>query len=227
VIDMANGKFVSYYRVSTQRQGASGLGIEAQKKAVGDYLNGGLWELVGEFTEIESGKRNDRPQLAAALAACRKLKATLVIAKLDRLARSVAFVSGLMEAGVDFVAVDMPMANRLTVHILAAVAEHEREMISNRTRVALAAAKARGRRLGWSIESRRDEQRQAAQKGAAKGRDQAIAFARNILPVIESIRASGLSTLAGIAQALNDRGVKTARAGLWYPTTVRNILRTA
>lgn len=224
---MASGKFVSYIRVSTQRQGTSGLGLAAQTKAVADYLNGGAWKLVGEFTEVESGKRNDRPQLAAALAACKKHKATLVIAKLDRLARSVAFVSGLMEAGVDFVAVDMPLANRLTVHILAAVAEHEREMISNRTRVALQAAKARGRRLGWSIESRKDEQLQAAQRGAAKGREQAVAFARNILPVIESIRSSGLSTLAGIAQALNDRGVKTARGGAWYPTTVRNVLKHA
>lgn len=220
---MADGKFVTYVRVSTQRQGASGLGLEAQRKAVGDYLNGGSWELVGEFTEVESGKRNDRPQLAAALAACRKHKATLIIAKLDRLARNVAFIANLMDAGVEFVAVDMPMANRLTLHILAAVAEHEREAISARTKSALAAAKARGRKLGWSIDDRHNEQRQASRKGAEGGRVRADAFAANVLPIIASIKASGIGTLAGIAEALNARGIKTARGGAWYPTTVRNI----
>lgn len=220
---MARGRFVSYVRVSTQRQGASGLGIEAQQKAVAEYLNGGAWEMVGEFIEIESGKRNDRPKLAAALAACRKQKATLVIAKLDRLARNVAFIANLMESKVEFVAVDMPMASRLTLHILAAVAEHEREMISARTRAALAAAKARGRLLGWSIESRREEQRQAARRGAAKGHEQAVAFARNIMPKIESARAAGANTLARIAERLNADGIKTARGGAWYPTTVANV----
>ena len=141
---MVRGKFVAYYRVSTDRQGRSGLGLEAQRRAVLDFLDGGRWELVEEFQEVESGKRNDRPELARALAACRLHDATLIIAKLDRLARNVAFVSNLMESRVEFVAVDFPQANRLTVHILAAVAEHEREMISQRTRAALAAAKARG-----------------------------------------------------------------------------------
>src|SRR3954453_7878453 len=116
---MASGKWVAYYRVSTQKQGASGLGLEAQRKAVADYLDGGRWNLVDEFTEIESGKRNDRPELAKALAACRRVGATLIIAKLDRLARNVAFVSNLMESGVEFTAVDFPTANRLTIHILA------------------------------------------------------------------------------------------------------------
>jgi DNA invertase Pin-like site-specific DNA recombinase len=132
------GNFVAYYRVSTERQGRSGLGLEAQQKAVRDHLNGGNWGIVAEFTEVESGKRSDRPQLAAALAACRLRGAKLIIAKLDRLARNVHFVSGLMESGVDFVAADFPQANRLTVHILAAVAEHEAKMISERTKVALA-----------------------------------------------------------------------------------------
>ena len=141
---MAEGKFVAYYRVSTERQGQSGLGLEVQENAVLEYLNGGGWKLVGRFVEVESGKRNDRPELAKALAACRRLGATLVIAKLDRLARNVAFVANLMESGVEFVAYDFPQANRLTIHILAAVAEHEREMISQRTKAALAAAKARG-----------------------------------------------------------------------------------
>src|SRR5215472_3856743 len=119
---MATGKFVSYLRVSTERQGRSGLGLEAQRKAVEDYLNGGAWHLLHEYVEIESGRRNDRPQLAAALALAKATGATVVIAKLDRLARNVAFISNLMESGVEFVAADMPMANRLTVHVLAAVA---------------------------------------------------------------------------------------------------------
>ena len=143
-----SGKFVAYYRVSTDRQGKSGLGLDAQREAVTSYLNGGSWQLVQEFVEVESGKRADRPQLAAALAACRKHKAKLVIAKLDRLSRNLAFVATLMESGVEFVAVDNPHANKLTIHILAAVAQHEREMISERTKAALAAARARGTQLG-------------------------------------------------------------------------------
>jgi hypothetical protein len=134
---MAQGRFVAYYRVSTDRQGRSGLGLEAQREAVRSYLDGGSWQLVEEVVEVESGKRNDRPKLAEALKLCRLHQATLIIAKLDRLARNVAFVSNLMESGVDFVAVDFPQANRLTVHILAAVAEHEAAMISQRTKAAL------------------------------------------------------------------------------------------
>src|ERR1700686_138532 len=145
---MANGKFISYLRVSTARQGVSGLGLEAQRESVASYLNGGRWSLVQEVVEVESGKRNDRPAIAEALRLCRLHRATLVIAKLDRLARNVHFISSLMESGVDFVAVDFPQANRLTVHILAAVAEHEASMISARTKAALAAAKARGTTLG-------------------------------------------------------------------------------
>src|SRR4051794_33128778 len=137
-------KYIAYYRVSTDRQGCSGLGLDAQRAAVASYL-AGREPLLAEYTEIESGKKNDRPQLAVALGECHRRRARLVIAKLDRLARNVHFISGLMESGVDFVAVDMPEANRLTLHILAAVAEHEREMISRRTKEALAAAKARGR----------------------------------------------------------------------------------
>ena len=146
---MANtGKFVVYYRVSTQKQGRSGLGLEAQREAVLNYLNGGNWSIAAEFTEVESGKRSDRPEFAKALAACRLLRATLVIAKLDRLARKVHFVSSLMESGVEFVAADNPHANKLTIHILVAMAEHEAEMISDRTKKALAAAKKRGTVLG-------------------------------------------------------------------------------
>src|SRR6187397_2824308 len=141
-------RFVAYYRVSTDRQGKSGLGLEAQRKAILDYLNGGAWQLTAEFVEVESGKHSDRPQLVAALETCRKHKAKLVIAKLDRLSRNLAFIATLMESGVEFIAVDNPHANKLTVHILAAVAQHEREMISERTKAALAAAKKRGQQLG-------------------------------------------------------------------------------
>src|SRR4051812_13399101 len=140
---MAVGRFVAYYRVSTDRQGKSGLGLEAQREAVRSFLDGGSWMLTAEVTEVESGKRNDRPELDRALGLCRLYGATLIVAKLDRLARNVAFISKRMESGVDF-----PQANRLTVHILAAVAEHEAAMISQRTKAALAAAKARGIKLG-------------------------------------------------------------------------------
>src|ERR1700757_4487704 len=142
------GKFVAYCRVSTNKQGRSGLGLDAQRKAVADYLDGGKWELVGEFTEIETGKRADRPELERAIAACKKHRARLIIAKLDRLSRNVAFISALMERKVDFIAVDNPTATKFTIHILAAVAEHERDAISKRTTEALAAAKARGVKLG-------------------------------------------------------------------------------
>jgi DNA invertase Pin-like site-specific DNA recombinase len=145
---MAEGTFIAYYRVSTEKQGRSGLGLDAQRKAVDDYLNGGKWDLAAEFTEIESGKNSDRPALAKALQACRVYGARLVIAKLDRLSRDAHFLLGLEKAGVDFVAADMPHANRLTVGIMAMVADEERRMISARTKAALAEAKKRGKKLG-------------------------------------------------------------------------------
>src|SRR3954452_5743286 len=145
---MAVGRFVAYYRVSTDRQGKSGLGLEAQREAVRSYLNGGNWALADAVTEVESGRRNDRTELDRALGLCRLYGATLVVANLDRLARKIAFIAKLMESGVNLVAVDFPQANRLTVHILSAVAEHEAAMISLRTKAALAAAKARGVKLG-------------------------------------------------------------------------------
>src|SRR5918997_3302817 len=145
---MSETRFVSYLRVSTDRQGRSGLGLEAQRKAVDDFRNGGRWKLIAEFVEIESGKWEDRPKLAEALALCRLHRATLVIAKLDRLSRDAHFLLGLEKAGVDFIAADMPHANRLTVGIMAMVADEERRMISARTKAALAQAKARGVKLG-------------------------------------------------------------------------------
>jgi DNA invertase Pin-like site-specific DNA recombinase len=145
------GKFIAYYRVSTDHQGIDGNGIAAQRKAVEDYLNGGRWKLVGEFTEVESGKRADRPELAKAISACKKHRAKLAIAKLDRLSRNVHFISGLMERKIDFVACDMPSANAFMINIYAAVAQEERRMISERTKAGLAAARARG------LETSRDQ----------------------------------------------------------------------
>jgi DNA invertase Pin-like site-specific DNA recombinase len=170
-----SGSFVAYYRVSTERQGRSGLGLEAQKKAVRDHLNGGNWRIVEELVEVESGKRSDRPKLVEALKACRVHGATLIIAKLDRLARNVHFVSGLMESGVEFTAVDFPQANRLTVHILAAVAEHEGKMISERTKAALAAAKARGVKLGGDRGGRLSAESRMAGCKARAARAEALA----------------------------------------------------
>ena len=223
---MAKGNFIAYYRVSTDRQGRSGLGLEAQRQAVANYLNGGSWQLVAEYTEIESGKRSDRPELKKALAEARRLKAVLVIAKLDRLSRNVAFIANLMEAKVEFVAADFPTANRLTVHILAAVAEHEREMISERTKAALLAAKARGKRLGYANPRRNDAAINAV-KGAAAMISKADAHAANVLPVVASIQRAGVTTLKGLAGALNARGIATARGGKWYASTVRNLVARA
>ncbi len=219
-----NGTYVGYYRVSTDRQGRSGLGLDAQRSAVAGYLDGGNWTLLDTFTEVESGRRNDRPELARALDLCRRRKATLVIAKLDRLARNVAFIANLMDADVDVVAVDMPEANRFTLHIMAAMAEHEAALVSQRTKAALKAAKARGRALGWSIPSRRGEQAQASLKGVLGNRAKADQHAANVLPVIRDIERAGVTTLQGIAEALNARGIRTARGRRWYASTVRNLV---
>jgi DNA invertase Pin-like site-specific DNA recombinase len=212
------GKFVGYYRVSTDRQGKSGLGLEAQRAAVRDYLNGGTWKLIAEYTEVESGKRSDRPQLAVALAACKKHKAKLIIAKLDRLSRNLAFIAALMDSGVEFIAVDNPHANKLTVHILAAVAQHERETIAQRTKDALAAAKARGKLLGNPTLDRARPLAVQANKEAAER------FAANVLPIIHQIQESGVSSLRGVARALSARGVPTARGGAWSAKQVADIL---
>jgi DNA invertase Pin-like site-specific DNA recombinase len=224
---MANGKFISYLRVSTQRQGKSGLGLEAQREAVLEFLNGGRWKLVQEVVEVESGKRNDRPALAAALSLCRVHGATLVVAKLDRLARNVAFVSALMEAGVEFVAVDLPQANKLTVHIMAAMAEHEASAISARTKAALAAAKARGTKLGgyrWDIQT-------VASKGNVESikvrAAKASKRAADLLPMIGDLKAKGATSLHQIAEGLNQRGIKTARGGEWSAVQVQRVLKAA
>ena len=225
---MSTGKFVSYLRVSTDRQGRSGLGLEAQRKAVADYLNGGNWELIAEFVEVETGKRDDRPKLREALHRAKVTGATLVIAKLDRLSRNLAFIAALQDSGAKFVAADMPEANETMIQFMAVIAQHERKMISTRTKAALAAARARGKRLGnpnlvalqavgagkpgWTA-------------GADSNRAGADRFARDVLPVVEAICADGITSLEGIANALNSRGILTARGGRWYATTVRNLLK--
>jgi DNA invertase Pin-like site-specific DNA recombinase len=213
-------KYVSYFRVSTAKQGASGLGLEAQAEAVHGYLNGGQWTMVGEFIEVESGKRNDRPQLAHALTLCRRHRATLVIGKLDRLGRNVHFISGLMESGVEFIAVDMPTANKLTLHIMAAFAEHEREQISARTKAALQAARARGVVLGGNRGKLAGARAAAAVARAAKAQKRAI----DLLPVIGSMQSRGATSLRAIAASLNDQGISAPRGGLWSAVQVKRIL---
>lgn len=210
---------VSYLRVSTDRQGASGLGLEAQQQVVAKFIADRGLQLVGEFVEVESGRHSQRPQLAQALALCRQRSALLVVAKLDRLSRSVSFLSELLESDVEFVAADNPHAGKFIIHILAAVAEHERELISARTKAALAAAKSRGVRLGNPRLG--DARKSAAAAQASKAR----AHAGRVLPTIRQIQGAGVWSLQGIATALNARGVATARGGTWHPSTVRALLR--
>ena len=229
---MQNHKFVSYLRVSTARQGVSGLGLEAQREAVAGYLNGRHWTLMQEVVEVESGKRNDRPAIAEALRQCRLHRAVLIIAKLDRLARNVHFISSLMESGVEFVAVDFPEANRLTIHILAAVAEHEAKMISARTRAALQVRKAQlaleGKRLGTHQPERIIPYARIGGLASVKlRRGKAQQKARDLMPVIEEIRSRGVTTLSGIAAELNAAGYTAARGGRFYGTSVSYVLRHA
>ena len=206
--------FVAYYRVSTTGQGESGLGLDAQKLAVSSYL--GMLPgsaCIAEYVEVESGKRKDRPQLADAIRLTRKARATLIIAKLDRLARNVHFISGLMESGVDFVACDNPHANRLMIHMLAAFAEHEREMISLRTKEGLKAARARGRVLGATGKLRATENRQRAD-------DHALA----ILNDLRAIPAEERGTVTAMIDAMNARSVPTMKGGQWHRPGVYRLL---
>jgi DNA invertase Pin-like site-specific DNA recombinase len=217
-------KFVSYLRVSTAKQGRSGLGLEAQKAAIESYLNGGEWTITDEFIEVESGKNDDRPMLQEALKTCRMKGAELVIAKLDRLSRDAHFLLGLQKAGVEFTCADMPEANKMTVGIMAIVAQQEREAISKRTKEALAAAKARGQKLG-SPDNLKDEHRAKGRAEAAKSiKSKAQEFAREVCAgYINQYQAEGLS-LNRIAVRLNDEGVLTARKGKWTARTVKNAL---
>jgi DNA invertase Pin-like site-specific DNA recombinase len=206
-------RFVAYFRVSTARQGRSGLGLEAQQQAVRQYLASASGTLVAEFTEVETGKRNGRPELAKALAACKRHKAKLVIAKLDRLSRNVAFLSAMMDGKVEFVACDNPHATRLTLHILAAVAEHEAEVISQRTKAALQAAKRRGVVLG----------RNGADVLAPANRAAALERAGQLKPVLAELAGAGMSHRE-IAGELAARGIPSAGGGKWHPQTVSRVL---
>ncbi|MXQ11188.1 recombinase family protein [Microvirga makkahensis] len=221
---MASGKFVAYFRVSTVRQGQSGLGLEAQQEAVRTYLSRNDGSLVAEVIEIESGKRSDRPKLTEALRLCRLHGATLIIAKLDRLARNVAFISNLMDSGVDFVAVDFPQANRLTVHILAAVAEHEREMIAVRTKAALKAAKARGTKLGGDRGNFATVRAKGPPMSIAVRSARADKRAADLVPIIRELQAAGAS-LRTVAATLTERGIQTPRrGGSWSAAQVARVL---
>ncbi len=221
---MATGSFVLYFRVSTDRQGASGLGIEAQRAAVAAFLNGGVWKVSAEFVEIESGKNNDRVELAKAIRACRLFGAKLLIAKLDRLSRDAHFLLGLEKAGVEFTAADMPNANRLTVGIMAMVAEEERRMISARTKAALQVAKARGKVLGGFRGVKIDDAARAlsvASRKAAAG-----ARALDVAPTIADLQAAGVTSLGALARALTEHGIPTAKgAAEWSPIQVSRVLK--
>jgi DNA invertase Pin-like site-specific DNA recombinase len=209
-------KFVAYYRVSTDKQGRSGLGLEAQSATVESHARRNGGEIIAQFQEIESGKRADRPELLKALELCRRKKAVLIIAKLDRLSRNVAFIANLMESRVEFIACDMPEANKLTLHIMAAMAQHEREATSKRTKEALAIVKARGTKLGRPNADIKEVQRHWS--------EQARAVRERIYPTAQSMRQQGM-TLTQIAQRLNDQGLKTCRNGVWYASTVGQLLK--
>jgi DNA invertase Pin-like site-specific DNA recombinase len=215
---------VAYYRVSTERQRKSGLGIEAQKEAVARFAEQEGFELVAAFTEAESGKGSDaldrRPQLAAALAMARSYKCPIIVAKLDRLSRDVAFISGLMAQRVPFIVAELGTdADPFMLHLYAALAEKERRLIAERTRAALAQRKAQGARLGNLSNAG-----EAAALGRSVQSEEAERFAANVLPVIRSIQSAGVTGMAAMATILNDRGVRTARGGRWHVSTVRNLL---
>lgn len=222
---MAQGGFVAYYRVSTARQGRSGLGLDAQRKAVADFLNGGSWQLLAEFVEVETGKSDDRPKLEEALAMCDLSGATLVVAKLDRLSRNLAFLAKLQESGARFVAADMPEANELTIHIMAAVAQAERKAISTRTKEALAAAKARGVRLGGN-RGNLDDLRKGPARSAEVRSHQSTERAAKVQRQIDSVAVdAGTSSLRQIAAELNRRGITAPRGGRWHAAQVRAVLK--
>ena len=217
-------KYFSYLRVSTKRQGESGLGLEAQRAAVAGYLNGGGVKLLGEFVEIESGRKSDRPQLDRALSACRIHGAVLLVAKLDRLSRNAHFLLGLKESGVEFVAVDMPLANSLTVGILALVAETEAEMISARTKAALQAAKARGVKLGHPNLTPSISRLGAAVSGRNRA-GRARRRAGDLRPVVDELRTLGIVRPTDITKAFNERGIPTVRGGRWSIAQIQSLLR--
>lgn len=225
---MNTGKFVAYYRVSTGKQGKSGLGLDAQRAAVASYLNGGDWSIVAEETEVESGRRSDRPALERALAAARVHRAALVVSKVDRLTRSVSFLSRLLDAGVDVRFADLPQiegaTGRFLLQQMVAVAELEAGMISKRTKDALAAAKRRGKQLGGDRGGRAPAR--ARKAGNEAMRRAADARAADVAPIIAELQAAGSTSLRAIAAGLNGRGIPTARGnGSWSAVQVQRAMQ--
>lgn len=209
-------KAITYYRVSTERQGASGLGLDAQKQAVQEFANANNFMLTSEYIEVESGKKSNRPVLLEALSACKGERATLLIAKLDRLGRNVAFISKLMEAGIDFKAVDNPHAGKLIVHIMAAFAEHERDMISERTIAALKVAKSKGVELG----------KYGRNVLSIANKQEADRFAQSLQPLLDKLRQKEIKTVRAITQELNKRKIPTfSKTGRWHTSTVHNVIK--
>lgn len=219
-----DGRFISYLRVSTPKQGRSGLGLEAQRKAVIDFLNGGNHEHLEEYVEEESGKRDNRPIMRKALKHCKVAGATLVIAKLDRLSRNARFLLELQESRVSFVCADMPEANEMTIQIMAVMAQQERKMISERTKAALAAAKERGVKLG-NPEGARHIKHLGNKAAVIQIKKEAQGRAEDLRDIVEDIRTQGISSVRGIAAELTARGIKTARGGAWHPTSVARLLK--
>ena len=216
---------VTYIRVSTAQQGRSGLGIEAQREAIARFCQAEGYEVRAEHVEVESGKGCDaldrRAELKAALAAAKRAKCPVVVAKLDRLSRDVHFVSGLMAQRVPFIVAELGAdADPFMLHIYAAFAERERAIIAARTKAALAALKAKGAKLG-----NRTNLPAVGMKGAAANRDGADTFAANVLPVVRQMQAAGITSLQALADGLNSRGIPTARGGTWHPSTVRNLMQ--
>lgn len=216
----ASPSYIAYLRVSTSKQGESGLGLEAQREAVRRCV--GDATLLAEFVEVESGKRSDRVELAQALAECRRTGATLIVAKLDRLSRNLKFLATMLEGDVKFIAADNPSANELTLGILSVVAQAEARMTSERTKAALQAAKARGVKLGGTYQRPFGDAEQARGRAAIKA--SADARAQTLLPVLDEMRAAGVTSLGALARGLTERGVKTARGGEWTPMQVKRII---
>ena len=218
-------KYVVYYRVSTKRQGRSGLGLKGQENAVMAFLNGSKSRIVAEYTEIESGKRDDRPQFQKAVKSAQENDATLLVAKLDRLSRDLHFVTGLQKEGIDFTACDMPDANRLTINIIAVMAQQEREMISERTRTALKAAKAKGRKLGAANRKIKKALRAKGWKNSIKTRrERALRFAENLRPKIEELRISEGKPLQKIVDHFNSYAVPAPMGGGWSISQLQRVM---
>lgn len=215
-------RYVAYYRVSTQKQGKSGLGLEAQRKMVSGYVSVNGGELVAEFMEVESGKRDDRPELLAAMKKADLVGARLLVGKLDRLSRDLHFITSLQKSKVDFVVCDLPGCDSFTINIYGALAQREREMISARTKAGLAAAQARGVKLGTN-NLKPELVREASIKGVKAIKQNADNFAAKVLPVIEAMQKDDKS-LRAIARELDSLGVQTARGGRWTPTAVKNVI---